>query len=64
MEKQNNNSRINITPLLEQVLGVSQINSKKELQELIKLLKGVPDERLNPRNLAELMEKINKKKNG
>lgn len=56
----------NITPLLEQILGVAQIRGKEGIKALSKALREMGDEpMLKPENLAKLMENIkNQKRDG
>ncbi len=54
---------INITPILEHVLGVSEINSAEDLQMLIDALEEMPeDSKVNAQNMAEIMDRIKAKK--
>lgn len=53
-------ARVNITAVLEKILGTSQIQSEEQLDELIQTLKDSDEELLSAQELAELMEKMKK----
>ena len=56
------NNQINITPILEHVLGTSEISSAEDLQMVIDALKELPpDMEFNSEDMAEIMEKIKTK---
>lgn len=53
---------INITPVLEDLLETSEIDSAEDLQMLIDALESMPeDTEINTENMAELMEIIKAK---
>lgn len=55
--------KINITPILEHILGISKINSEEDLRLLIKVLRdGGNRPLLNSKNMADLMERFKKAK--
>lgn len=57
------NKGTNITPVLEDVLETSEIDSAEDLQMLIDALESMPpDTEINTENMAELMEIIKAKK--
>ena len=59
----NLSKRTNITPILEHVLGVSEIDNEKDLRMLIDALDSMPeDAEINTENMAKIMEKIKEQK--
>lgn len=53
----------NITPILEDLLGVSEIEREEDLRMLIEALKSMPeDTEITTENMAELMDIIKAKK--
>jgi len=52
-------NRVNITPILEQIMGVSQIKSKEDLEKLISALRKMGDDELTTKEMAEIAEAIN-----
>lgn len=55
--------RTNITPILEQVFGISAISKKEELQKLSKALREHSDINIfDTKQMAALMESIKKGK--
>lgn len=53
----------NITPILEHLLGTSEIKTKEDLQMLVDALESMPpDTEINTESMAEIMEIINSKK--
>ena len=59
----NKDREINITPVLEHILGVSKIDNEKDARAMIAALREIGDEPLlRSDNLAKLMESFKKKK--
>jgi hypothetical protein len=57
------NKGTNITPVLEDVLGISEIDSAEDLQMLVDALESMPpDTKINAENMAKVMEIIKTKR--
>lgn len=57
------NKGTNITPILEHILGTSEIDSAEDLQMLIEALESMPeDTKINNENMSQIMEAIKLKK--
>lgn len=55
--------KTNITPILEHILGTSEIDSEEDLQMLVDALKSMPpDTKITTSNMAEIMNKIKSNK--
>lgn len=53
----------NITPILEHILGTSEIDSAEDLQKLIDTLESMPEDTIiNTENMAKIMDVINSNK--
>lgn len=55
-----NDKGTNITPLLEQIYGTSEINNAEDLQKLIDALMKDPDKKIDMAGLARIMESVKK----
>lgn len=54
---------VNITAVLESILGTSEINSKEDIELLIQALRSMPeDTKLTPESMAEIAEAIKNSK--